>query len=47
MYLDDLICYGLTRYEAEYGDFEGVYKLYSNYYNIDLFIFMLCFYNKF
>lgn len=31
-YLDDLICYGLTRYEAEYGDFEGVYKLYSNYY---------------
>ena len=30
-YLDDLICYGLTRYEIEYGDFEGDYKLYSNY----------------
>ena len=30
-YLFDLINYGLTRYEIEFGDFEGEYKLYSNY----------------
>lgn len=30
-YLLDLVNYGLTRYEIEFGDFEGEYKLYSNY----------------
>lgn len=30
-YLEDLINYGITRYEIEFGDFEGKYKLYSNY----------------
>ena len=32
-YLLDTIEYGLTRYEMEFGDFEGYYKLYSNYYS--------------
>src|SRR5574344_816364 len=30
-YLNDLVNYGLNRYEIEFGDFEGEYKLYSNY----------------
>lgn len=30
-YLEDLINYGINRYEIEFGDFEGKYKLYSNY----------------
>ena len=32
-YLLDTIEYGLTRYEIEFGDFVGYYKLYSNYYS--------------
>ena len=30
-YLEDLVNYGLNRYEIEFGDFNGEYKLYSNY----------------
>lgn len=30
-YLEDLINYGINRYEIEFGDFEGKYKLYANY----------------
>jgi len=30
-YLEDLIEYGLSRCEVEFGDFKGEYKLYSNY----------------
>ena len=30
-YLEDLINYGINRYEIEFGDFEGEYKLYANY----------------
>ncbi|MBR0461535.1 MAG: DUF3427 domain-containing protein [Erysipelotrichaceae bacterium] len=30
-YLLDLLDYGLSRYEMEFGDFEGEYKLYANY----------------
>ena len=30
-YLEDLIQYGLNRYEIEFGDFVGEYKLYANY----------------
>lgn len=30
-YLEDLINYGINRYEVEFGDFEGKYKLYANY----------------
>lgn len=30
-YLSDLINYGLTRYEIEFGEFTGEYKLYANY----------------
>lgn len=30
-YLDNLIQYGINRYEKEFGDFSGEYKLYSNY----------------
>lgn len=30
-YLEDLVNYGLNRYEIEFGDFKGEYKLYSNY----------------
>ena len=30
-YLEDLISYGINRYEIEFGDFEGEYKLYANY----------------
>lgn len=31
-YLKDLLSYGLTRYSQEFGDFEGKFKLYANYY---------------
>lgn len=30
-FLDDLLEYGLERYENEFGDFEGPFKMYSNY----------------
>ena len=30
-YLEDLINYGINRYEIEFGDFKGKYKLYANY----------------
>lgn len=30
-YLKDLINYGINRYEIEFGDFEGKYKLYASY----------------
>ncbi|MBR1416997.1 MAG: DUF3427 domain-containing protein [Bacilli bacterium] len=30
-YLQDLIDYGINRYEIEFGDFDGKYKLYANY----------------
>lgn len=31
-YLDDAINYGLTRYNIEFGEFDGKYKLYGNYF---------------
>ena len=31
-YLLDLINYGLTRFETEFGEFDGQFKLYGNYY---------------
>ena len=31
-YLEDALNYGLTRYSIEFGEFEGMYKLYANYY---------------
>lgn len=30
-YLEDLLNYGIRRYEIEFGDYEGLYKLYANY----------------
>ena len=30
-YLEDLIAYGLKRYDIEFGDYDGKFKLYSNY----------------
>lgn len=30
-FLEDLIDYGLERYDVEFGDFEGKFKLYANY----------------
>ena len=30
-YLENLINYGINRYEIEFGDFDGKYKLYANY----------------
>ena len=30
-YLKDLLQYGINRYEMEFGDFDGEYKLYANY----------------
>lgn len=30
-FLDDLLEYGLERYENEFGDFEGQFKMYDNY----------------
>lgn len=32
-YLMDTLEYGLTRYQIEFGDFKGNYKLYANYYS--------------
>ncbi|MBQ3460708.1 MAG: DUF3427 domain-containing protein [Solobacterium sp.] len=40
-YLKDTVEYGLTRYDAEFGDFEGKYKLYSNYYKEQIAMIML------
>ena len=31
-YLNGAIEYGLTRYEIEFGDYDGIFKKYSNYY---------------
>lgn len=31
-FLNDLLNYGLTRYEEEFGDYTGKFKLYGNYY---------------
>ena len=31
-YVNDLLEYGLRRYDAEFGDYSGVFKLYGNYY---------------
>lgn len=40
-YVDDLLEYGLTRYEIEFGDYEGTYKLYGNYYKNQIFSILL------
>lgn len=32
VYIKDLIQYGLSRYEIEFGNYEGKFKLYANYY---------------
>ena len=31
-YLTDLLQYGLSRYDIEFGDYDGEFKLYGNYY---------------
>jgi hypothetical protein len=31
-YLEDTLNYGINRFDYEFGDFEGEYKLYGNYY---------------
>ena len=31
-YLADLVQYGLSRYDIEFGDYDGEFKLYGNYY---------------
>lgn len=31
-YIRDVINYGITRYNREFGDYEGKFKLYANYY---------------
>ena len=31
-YVNDLLEYGLRRYDAEFGDYSGLFKLYGNYY---------------
>lgn len=31
-YLNDLLEYGLTRYDIEFGEYKGTFKLYANYY---------------
>ena len=40
-YLDDAVNYGLTRYGVEFGDFNGKYKLYANYYKEQVAMVML------
>jgi len=40
-YIKDTLNYGLTRYATEFGDFEGKYKLYSNYYKEQVAMVML------
>lgn len=32
-FVQDIIEYGLTRYDIEFGEFDGIYKLYGNYYS--------------
>lgn len=32
-FVNDILDYGLTRYEIEFGEFEGLFKLYGNYYS--------------
>lgn len=32
IYIRDVINYGITRYNREFGDYEGMFKLYANYY---------------
>lgn len=31
-YVEDTLKYGITRYEREFGDYNGLFKLYGNYY---------------
>ena len=31
-YLEDVLNYGITRYNREFGEYEGLFKLYRNYY---------------
>ena len=40
-YVKDTVEYGLTRCEIEYGEFEGKYKLYGNYYKDQVAMVML------
>lgn len=40
-YLLDALNYGLTRYSIEFGEFEGKYKLYANYYKEQVAMVML------
>ena len=40
-YLDDAVNYGLSRYDVEFGDFSGKYKLYANYYKEQVAMVML------
>ena len=40
-YLKDTLNYGLTRCDIEFGDFEGKYKLYGNYYKEQVAMVML------
>lgn len=40
-YLTDLLAYGLTRYEIEFEDFSGLFKLYANYYKEQIMLTLL------
>lgn len=40
-YLEDTLNYGLTRWSYEFGEFEGKYKLYGNYYKEQVAMVML------
>ena len=40
-YLEDTVHYGLTRCETEFGEFDGKYKLYANYYKEQVAMVML------
>jgi hypothetical protein len=40
-YVLDLIEYGLSRYEAEFGEYEGIFKIFANYYKEQIAMIML------
>lgn len=41
LFLKDLLEYGLTRYEKDFGDFEGKFKLFGNYYKEQIMLVLL------
>lgn len=41
LFINDLLEYGLSRYEIEFGDYSGIYKLYGNYFKKQIFNILL------